>query len=247
MTKLSPDERLIIESGTNHYQVVGPGRIWVKPWQRVLAELYIGPQGQALNFKDVRTVDNIPVEVTIQLLYQIDPTLFTGDLLPRLPKLNEGGWSGVLRWRIDYVLRRLMAAYAWRELGQETVQSRLERQLTQTLADYLKVIGLRVTSVCIVRIELPDTLQRTLIQVERDCIEPHGRALVLKEYADIFGADLSQAMPYIIQWELLNSLHKRGDVNFILTSTGLSLDQKPVSNGTPPAILQIPLPANGQS
>jgi hypothetical protein len=98
----------------------------------------------------------------------------------------------------------------------------LERQLTQTLADYLKVIGLNITSVCLIKTELPDNLQRTIVQAERDGLEPRGRASVLKEYFDIFGNNLAQAMPYIVQWELLNALHKNGQPQVLLTSSALS-------------------------
>jgi hypothetical protein len=247
MTKLLPDERLLIESGTNNYQLLGPGRVWIKPWQRVLVKLYVGPQGQSLSFNEVRTVENIPVNISMQLLYRVDPALFTGDLLPKLPGLNEGGWQEVLRWRTEHVLRQMLANYAWRELGHQTMQPRLERQLTQTLADYLKRIGLNIASACLVKIELPIALQKTIIQAERDGIEPRGRASVLKEYFDIFGHDLAQAMPYIVQWEVLNTLQKSDKAHLLLTSS-VSIPDEPSPRHQPPQPvfqMQLPLPREG--
>ncbi len=247
MTRLNPNERWLIESGVNHYKVVGPGRVWLAPWQRVLAALFVGPQSQSLPFNEVRTGEDIPVKMTLQVLYKIDPELFTDELLPKIPGLNEGGWQNILRWRTEHVLRQLIAGYAWRELGKQTIQQRLERQLTQTLADYLKVVGLTVMSVCLIRTELPDTLQQTIIRAERDGIEPRGRALVLKEYFEIFGHDLPQAMPYIVQWELLNTLQKNGKAQFLLTSSALSPEGQPSGAGSIPPIfqMQLPVPQDG--
>jgi hypothetical protein len=223
MVKLNPDERLLIESGTNHYKVVGPGQIWLAPWQRVLTTLYIGPKDQTFQFNEVYTAEEVPVNVIVQMLYRVDPDLFSVVLFPRIPALNEGGWQNILRQQSEYVLRRLLVGYPRCDLRQQAIQQRLERQLTQTLADHLERIALDIISVCLVKIELPADLQETIIQAEQDGIETRGRATVLREYSDIFGQDLSQAMPYIIQWELLNLLHKNGNPQLLLTSSGLSL------------------------
>jgi hypothetical protein len=78
---------------------------------------------------------------------------------------------------------------------------------------------------------LDGSLQRTIIRSEQDGIEAGGRAKVLKEYFDIFGDRLSQAMPYIVQWELLNTLHKKGNPQLLLGASSLSLGATPASNG----------------
>lgn len=247
MTTLHPNERWVIESGINHYQLIGPGRVWLKPWQRVLTKLEIGPQGQSLQFNEVRTAENVPLKAVLQVLYQVDPDLFTPDLLLKLPRLNEVGWQYVLKWRTEHTLRSLLAGYAWSELSKAETQPKLERRLTQTLADALKVIGLKITAVYLVKIELPADLQRTLLQTEQDGLEPRGRAGVLKEYFDLFGHNLPQAMPYIVQWELLNMLRKNGNPNLILTAAGLSLGSEHTSEPLPSVFqMQLPLATKGQ-
>ncbi len=241
MLTLNPDERSLVESRVNTYQLLGPGRIWLKPWQRELTRLYVGPQDQALQIEEVRSVENIPLTITARALYQVDPALFTEALLPRLPRLNDGVWPRIVKWRTEYVLRQLLANYLWTELGRETIHNRLERQVTQTLADQLSVVGLSLISVSLVKIELPATLQQTIIQAERDSLEPRGRVQVLKEYFEIFGSNLAQAMPYIVQWELLNTLHKNDGVQVLMTSSVLSPDKQPA--GVEPLFqLQLPMP-----
>ncbi len=242
MIKLKPDERLLIETGVNHYKLVGPGRVWLLPWQRALTMLNIGPQAQPLQFENVRTTENVPVNGVVQLLYRVDPSLFTTDMLPKLPDWQAGGWQAILKWRTEYVFRRVLADFNWRDLGQEAVQQRLERRLTQTLATLLKIFGLNLMAVCVVKTELPADLQRTIIQAERDSLEPRGRALALKEYFDLFGHDLTRAMPHIVQWELLNLLRQNGQTNLILTGTGLALDRESAGHEPAPPLYQMQLP-----
>ncbi len=240
--KLSPNERLLVESGINHFRVVGPGLVWLAPWQRARARLFIGPQGQSIRLNEVRTREDIPVNVTIQVLYRVNPDLFGEELLPKLPALNAGGWQGMLQWRTEAILRPLLAGYPWRGLNSEELQQRLEQQLGLTLADRLKKVGLDLLSVSLVKTELDPALQQTIIRAERDQIEARGRALVLREYLQTFGPNLPYAMPHIVQWELLNLLHKNGQTQFLLSAAGLT-PGGPVSEAAlPQPVLQFKLP-----
>jgi hypothetical protein len=137
-----------------------------------------------------------------------------------------------------------MLQRCWQALGHEEVQKRLERQITCTLADRLKSIGLNIFSVCLVKTELPVNLQKTLIQAEQDSIEAQGRAKVLKSYFEFFGDSLPKAMPYIIQWELMNTIHKNGDPQILLTAEGLSTKPSLPLNGANrlPPVLHMQLP-----
>ncbi len=243
--RLNPNERLVVQSPVNRYKIAGPGWVTLTLRQKIVARLYVGPSGQTFQFKEVRTAENIPVDVKAKVIYRVDHTLLTDELLSRTDGLNDGGWNGIVQWQTEYVLRMLAAQYPWRELNREEVQKRLERQLTQTLADRLKQVGLNILAICLIKTELPDGLQKTLLQAEKDTIEAQGRARVLKSYFEIFGAGLSTAMPYIVQWELMNTIHKNGDPTVLLTGEGLPAKspQLPV-NGTarsPMYHLQVPL------
>jgi hypothetical protein len=139
-------------------------------------------------------------------------------------------------------LRQMLSCYNWPKLNQPETQSRLERQLMQTLANCLKSIGLKIISVCLVKVELPGALQNTILRAERDAIEPQGRLLVLKQYLDLFGPDIAQAMPYIVQWELLNVMHKKDGQQFVFTDSALSLNQRSSGNGSAQPVFQMQLP-----
>jgi hypothetical protein len=82
-------------------------------------------------------------------------------------------------------------------------------------------LGLAIIAGCLVNIQLPAQLQQTLIQAEEDTVEAQGRATVLKNYFEIFGNNLPQVMPYIMQWELLNTVHKNNP-QILLTQAALA-------------------------
>lgn len=241
-TKLNPNERLLIESPVNRYRIAGPGRVWLTPIQRVLAKFYVGPKSHSFQYREVRSVEDVAVNITAQVIYRAAPELFSHSLLSRIPGLNDGGWQGILHWQTEYVLRLLIAQHSWRDLSREQVQKRVERQLTQTLADRLKMVGLEIVAVCLVKTELPANLQKTLIQAERDNIEAQGRATVLKNYVEVFGDNLPQAMPYIMQWELMNTIHKNGDPKILLTNETISPKIPLPTNGATPPLFQVQLP-----
>jgi len=239
--KLTPLESLLVVSPVNRYRLAGPGWVYLTLRQQALAKIHIGPKGQSLKLSEVRTSDNIPLNLTVQMIYRADPDLFTPDLLPKLPGLNEAGWQGALQWQTEYVLRMLVAHYPWRELSREEVQQRLERQLTQTLADRLKRIGLTVIAGCLVKTELPVQLQKSLIQAEEDIVEAQGRAAVLKSYLEIFGNNLPQVMPYIMQWELLNTIHKNNP-QILLTPAALTDKAALLEPNSAQPVYQLHLP-----
>jgi SPFH domain / Band 7 family len=226
--KLSPNERVLTVSPINRYKICGPGRVWLSLRQRVVAKIFVGPRGQSLLFEQVRTVEDVPLKIKAQVLVRVDPELFTADTLPKLPGLNDGGWEGVVRWQTEYVLRLIVAQQPWQRLNEETVQQRVERQLTQTLADRLVFVGLRVMSVALVNIELPADLQQTLVDAEQVSIEASGRARVLEQYRQIFGENLARVMPYIVQWELLNTIHKN-EPNILLNASNLANSDMPLA------------------
>lgn len=247
--KLTPNERALIVSPINRYRVVGPGKIWLKPRQQHLITLYVGPKGKQLIYENVRTAENIPLKITVQLLYQANENQFTKELLPKLEFLGDGGWENILHWQTEYVLRKLVANYTWQELGYKEVQERIERQLAQTLADRVKMVGLNVNGACLLKTELPDNLQQTLVETEANQIETRGRAAILKDYFEIFGDNLAQALPQIVQWELLNTLQKTNPQVLLsaanLTAEGvlprptLALAQQ---GDSPPKMYQVQLP-----
>jgi hypothetical protein len=235
------NERFLVERGINQLKVVGPGWVWFTPGQRYLATLNVGPQGQSFVFEQVETVEKVPLEINVQLLFRVDPGLFTDDLLPSLQGLSEGGWLQVLRWQTEHVLRQMMADYSWQDIGRENVKSRLERQLAWTLAERVRGVGVNLTSVCLIKQALPVGLEKTLVRAVQDRVEVQGRLAVLQEYQKLLGPNLPQAMPYLVQWELLTMLHRSGNLQ-LLSTAKFPTDSGDAGDALSNSMFQITLP-----
>jgi hypothetical protein len=239
--KVGLNERFLIEQGVNQLKVVGPGWVWLTPGQRHVVTFNVGPQGQSFIIEQVETVEKVPLQIDVQLLYRVDPDLFIDDLLPSLPGLNDGGWLHVLRWQTEYVVRRLIANYSWQDIGRENVQSRLERQLTWTLAERLRGVGVNLSGVCLIRAVLPISLEKTLLRTVQDRVDVQGRLAVLQEYQKLLGPNLPQIMPYLVQWELLTMLHRSGNLQ-LLSTAKFPTDGPDAGDVWPNSMFQITLP-----
>ncbi len=219
--KLNPDERVLTVSPVNRYKVLGPGRVWLFLRQKVVTRFSVGFRGNSLVFDNVRSAEDVPLRFTVQLLYRVDPELLKSEMLHRLPGLNSGGWEGVIHWRTEHILRQLISRYAWQQLSQEATLAAVEQTLAQELDRRVKAVGLAVLSAALVKVELPAGLQQSLLEVQQNQLDATARAVILKKYLEVFGPNLAQAMPYIIQWELLNSV-KTSNPQVLLTSAGLT-------------------------
>lgn len=242
VTKVGLQERLLVEDGINRYKLLGPGLAWLAPWQRERARLYVGPNAVSVDCDRVRVSEDIPVNVLVKVIYRVTPDLLTEKLLPRVPGLVDGGWRNIVHWRTEAVVRRLFGRYHWRDLKTEPAQVELEQQISQALVERLAMLALEVMAVTLVKTELDARLQKTIVGAAQDGIEAGGRAEVLKQYFDLFGDRLSQVMPYIVQWELLNTLHKKGNPQLLLAASGLSLGPALPASKTGGPVYQMRLP-----
>ncbi len=246
--KLKPNERLLIEWGVNNYKIAGPGMVCLWFWQQGTAMFRVDPQTETFQFNEVRTAEDIPVNITVRIVYQVDPLRFTPELMPKIPGLQEQGWRSAVQWQTEHIFRQMLAAYAWSELGSKDRQAQLEWELAQTLTEYLEQIALCVTGVHLIRTALPLNLQKTLVRAEQDGVEAGGRARVLKDYFNTFGGHMSDAMPYIMQWESMNVLHKSGKPHLLLSnSRQAAAPALPEIDGRQPDIqLSLPAPPEGE-
>jgi len=62
-TLLNPNERLLVETPINHYRVVGPGQVLLVPLQKALARLYVGPMGHSFHYSEVRTAEDVSLNI----------------------------------------------------------------------------------------------------------------------------------------------------------------------------------------
>ena len=240
--RVGPNERLLVNDRADNYKIFEPGWAWLKLGQYPVTTVSVAPQAQTVTFVEVQTVENIPLDVSLQMVYHIDPARLTPALYPNLVGLNEKGWQMAIQSHTEYVLRQLLGDYSWQNLDRKVIRQRVERLLLRTLATRLEKLAVNILSLGLMKITPPPTLQRTLVRAEQDRVEAQGRISVLNDYFEIFGGDLPQAMPYVIQWEFLNMLHKQENPNVVLAAANLFQPGSTVNSEPMQQVFQMRFP-----
>lgn len=110
------------------------------------------------------TADGIPLRITWSGLYYRDPSLITDQASQRLRSLVNA--ERKVQRLINITLGRLVGAYSMTELFKPPIRDRIERQLTETVANNLKPSGLVLHSISLEKIELPPEVASALNQAK---------------------------------------------------------------------------------
>lgn len=215
---LKSNERLLISQRSGDYELRGPSKVWVHPRQVVEGWFYLSPQSYTLTLEGLRTEQNIPLEVTLHLAYQVQLDLLSPDLYPDLLELQRSGWQDALTWRTEALIRSLLRYYSWKELESGRIKRRILRQLRALLNTKIVSLGIEVLEIDMIRINIPSGLQNRYLKNEQELIAAEGRAKVLHSYAQTFGTDLPNMMTTVMQWEIFSTLKDQGKINLILQS-----------------------------
>jgi regulator of protease activity HflC (stomatin/prohibitin superfamily) len=101
----------------------------------------------------VATSDGIPLKINWSGTYALRPELITENRSQRLRGLPNAE-NGIAR-NVDLCLRRMVGNYTVRDMFNPALRERLERQLSQLLADKLTPLGIAFNSINLQTIELP--------------------------------------------------------------------------------------------
>ncbi|MCB0192365.1 MAG: hypothetical protein KDJ65_10520 [Anaerolineae bacterium] len=246
MTFLNQRERIIVKSGFNvdRYTIKGPGRIFLKPGQKIVAKFHIGPRRESFEIKNVRTFEDVPVNFSLDVSYNVSPELIRDGLLISIQNLNQGIWETILQRTTQHILLKLVANQSWRGLHQPHVQQQIERRLTLTLADQLHPVALNINFAKILNTTLPDELQTAVIREQKQKLEIQSRAKNLATYFDVVGGD-PEKLSWIYAMEELDMLrHKEQLPQFW---SGVSMRLLPHLFNAPqaktPKIISFPTPS----
>lgn len=231
-TLLREDDRWFVynEHLKVHEIIEGPKKVRLMYWQKQQCEFSIAPKGASILAEDVMTSENIPLVISLFVLYKVDPALWESKTpIWRLPKWNEGGWEGAVKRHAEKILRMSVTARSWRELNQKTVQEEIEAEIKEALNERMKSMVVSIVAVSIIKFELPPDMQESLVRAEQDVIESVGRVDAMDEYLKIFtgNAQAYRLIPYIIKWDLLNLLHKHRDLRFRLAAPEMLFSNRP--------------------
>lgn len=170
---------LIRNRRTDEYRLQpGPDRIFVKPWEEITLLFSTKPIVKVVQ-PEIRTRQKHLVEAEVRVLCTVDLQSLQQKpgLLARLSEFaGEGGlWEKIIESRLTALLHRMGICYTQEELRQIDIQTKLDEELTELLANQVKWVGLKVGDMQIIRIGLHPSLQKAVIEGEKAAVETQNR------------------------------------------------------------------------
>lgn len=231
--EINPDERVLIKGRGNNYKIGYPDRVWIGPFSQVLTKFSVGVRSERFRFDNVATANNALINVTVQVLYRVDPDLLNPGTLHLIPGLNDGGWAGILRWRAESVFRRVLGRHQWLDVTRpktDADETEIETKLRQKLAGYTERVGLQIVGVSFIKTDLPT-----------ETLELQWRTEMIKTYRDLFNGNMQQALPFI-KWELTNTLQRNGGSHLMMSNSDPFSTASEPGKDSPHYLINLPVP-----
>lgn len=134
-------------------RVLPAGRHILQPFEKVDFTVEIKTKLIANQAAAIATSDGIPVNINWSGTYSLKPELISENVSQRLRGLANA--DKAITRHTDICLRKLVGDYAVPDLFKPATRERVERQLSQLLADRLKPMGIVFNGLNLQAIDLP--------------------------------------------------------------------------------------------
>ena len=161
-TAVVPEDNIAITANKDGFvkRILPAGRHLLYPTERI--EFYLEMKSKLVTDRTtaVVTSDGILIDVNWSGIYQVDPDLITEKRSQRLRGLPNS--EKAIRRNVDIALRKLVGDYALQDLFKPTTRERIERQLSQIVAERLKPVGIVLVGLNLQAIDLPGEVAEAL-------------------------------------------------------------------------------------
>jgi regulator of protease activity HflC (stomatin/prohibitin superfamily) len=190
----------------------GPGMSLILPfWEHVGGYLDLAPRARQISLGDLYTRDQVPVTISVSLIYHLDPWAIQPELRPQFVDLLESAAAAILQRQVEHLLRRLIGGQSLNTLLGPEFRACLEERLTQELPRRVGEFGIALSGpVMLGHIALPADLQAELNQAHQARIHAQARADALNTLKEALGAQPDPAWERAIEVETLEAMGRNG-------------------------------------
>lgn len=119
----------------------GPGHFWISPYEELLGPIHIGIQAAEFDFLHVLTMDQIPHKVSLNLVYQQNPTRTQREIQPGLARLPAAALKNIIKNQADSGLRLIVAQYDSEQIIRPGIKLEIQIELYRRLSAVLRWAG----------------------------------------------------------------------------------------------------------
>lgn len=186
----------------------GPGVNLILPfWEYVGGYLDLAPRARQISLGDLYTRDQVPVTISVSLIYHLDPWAIRPELRPQFVDLLQSAAVAVLQRQVEHLLHRLVGGQSLDTLLGPEFRARVEERLTQELPRRVGEFGIALSGpVMLGHITLPADLQAELNQAHQARIHAQARADALNTLKQALGAQPDPGWEKAMEVETLEAM-----------------------------------------
>lgn len=190
----------------------GPGLGFILPWWEYVAfYLDLEPRTAEITLRDIHTHDQVPVTISLTLVYRLDPWAIQPESRPQLVDLLELSAVPILQRQVQHLLHRLVGQHGIASLLQPKIRASLEDRLTRELPRQVNWLGVDISGLVMLgNITLPGAVQAEINLAHQARIQARARADALNALREVLGAQPDRAWEKVIEVEALEALARNG-------------------------------------
>lgn len=119
----------------------GPGHFWIAPYEELLGPIHIGIQAAEFDFLHVLTKDQIPHKISLNLVYQQNPTRTQREIQPGLARLPAKALRNIIKNQANSGLRLIFAQYDSAQIIRPGIKLEIQIELYRRLSALMKWAG----------------------------------------------------------------------------------------------------------
>ena len=141
-------------------RILPAGKHILQPFEKIDFTLDTKPKITMGQVSTVVTGDGIALNINWSGVYRADPELVVDKLNQRLRGLLKA--DRAIARQVDILLRKLVGDYTVQDLFKPAIRERIERQLSQLVAEQSKLLGIEVLGLNLQALDLPHEVAEAL-------------------------------------------------------------------------------------
>jgi regulator of protease activity HflC (stomatin/prohibitin superfamily) len=189
-----------------------PGLGLILPfWHHVGLYLDLGLKVAQLTLHDIHTRDQVPITLSLSLVYRLDPWTIPPEARPQLIDLLELSALPILQRQAEHLARQLVSQRGIAELFQPEVRAFLEDSLTDGLRHQVDRLGIVICdSVMLGHTGLPAALQAEIHLAHQARIHAMARVDALNALRETLDVQPERAWDKVLQVEAVDAMGRNG-------------------------------------
>ncbi|MEM9775785.1 MAG: SPFH domain-containing protein [Chloroflexota bacterium] len=222
---------LVIDSRTGNFvRFLMPGSHLTDPFREEISKVIpLNSQTAKHTSEGIQTSGGIPVKVSWQVGYSIQPNKIGREYMSKMARAFSGKVDGTIQKRANAALQHVVGEMPPQELTAPGAVKRLERHVKQICKAKFDQKGIKINEVLVDHIQLPRHVRESLESAHERELLAEQEARILERLHKVVSQFSTEEMDRLIELERIQMLGRNG-VTMMMPSAGQLIGHQPVSD-----------------